>query len=256
MKEKKFSCAIFIQETETLNRLTDLLSRFKTIKICDVLNNTYEAIETLSENRIYILFMNADALEKMQFIHRPLFIVGICKKKESKNLKKWLDSGFIDFIYDPIQEKDFNNVMSKILTLCHFYMSQSKQESMIVEENYSLYNKNAITQYSSRDSIIIKGKNRTEQSRVFIDDLLFVKYIDEKSHLFYKDGTVQIYNKRLKYFTTVLPDIKFQKISKSVIVNIDKITNISKNWVIKVDNEYFEVTRNFRKMLKSKINSD
>lgn len=255
MKEKQFSCAIFIQELETLNRLTDLLSRFKSIKICAIFNNTFEAIETLSENRISILFMNTDAMEKMQFVHRPHFIIGICSKKESKHLKKWLNSGFIDFIFDPIQENDFNMVMSKVLSLCHFYINHSKEENMIAEENYSIYNKISDAQYSSKDSIIIKGNNRTEQTRIFIDELLFIKCIDGKTHLYYKDGTEQILSKRLKYFTTVLPDKKFQRISKDVVVNVDKITNISKNWVIQVGNEYFTVTRTFRKMLKSKINA-
>lgn len=255
MKEKQFSCAIFIQELETLNRLTDLLSRFKSIKICAILNNTFEAIETLSQDRISILFMNTNAMEKMQFVHRPHFIVGICNKKESKHLKKWLDSGFIDFIFDPIQEDDFNTVMSKILTLCHFYSYNSKQDNMIAEENFNLYNKNFDSANKQRESVIVQGNNKAEKIRIFIDELLFIKYIDDKTHLFYNDGTEQILKKRLKYFSNTLPEEKFQRISKSVLVNVGKINNISKKWIIQVGNEYFTVSRTFRKILKSKISS-
>jgi len=256
MKEKQISCAIFIQDVEIMNQLIDLLSKFKSIQVNDVLNNTFEAVETLSKKKISILFTDVDAMKKMQFLNRPHFIVGICDKKESRNLKKLLKSGFFDFLFTPIMENDFYSIMGKIFNIFNSYQTISKSEQYMAEENGYIYNMMSEQQKGFQESIVICGKSRNEKHRIPIEDLSFIKYQNNKCFLYYSNGSTKVYNKTIKYFSEILPELQFQRISRYIIVNVKKVSNLTRKWVVQVNNEFFNVTRSYRKSLKEKIKSE
>ena len=51
-------------------------------------------------------------------------------------------------------------------------------------------------------------------------------------------------------FHAKFPKNKFQKINRSVVVNMDKVTGVMKNRILIDDNATFELSRSFKKSFK------
>jgi DNA-binding LytR/AlgR family response regulator len=54
-------------------------------------------------------------------------------------------------------------------------------------------------------------------------------------------------------FMAKFPKNIFQKINRSVVVNMDKVTGVMKNRVLIANNANFEVSRSFKKAFKEKL---
>ena len=90
-------------------------------------------------------------------------------------------------------------------------------------------------------------ENFVEKMREQLGEELDVKKVGNQVCVCYEDGSRKYFHSNLKIFTSKFPKSRFQKINRSVVVNVDKVTGVIKNRVIIANTANFEVSRSFRK---------
>lgn len=253
MKEKNISCALFLKNNETVECLNNLLSNFKTIKSTITIRNLLDASEVLTNQKISILFIDIQSQDVLQLVQKPDFIIGIGCKKDNKNLKKLLNLGFFDFLFEPINESELYTVMSKILKIISSYSNMQNDIQTTVEEYPNSYNTWNNTMHTNSNIIFIEGNRNYERHKMDSEEIVYLKKVNNNVHVHQSNLTTKVFPKTIKYFQNILPDPYFQKIEKSIIVNIRKISEVTRDWRIVVENNIFEVKRSYRKMLKEKM---
>ena len=254
MIEKVITYSIFLKSIEQNEILSDLLSGFKILKLCSNFQNRTEVLEDFVKSRPSILFMDVDEIDVLSAIYKPMFIVGICNKKQSKSLKKYLDGGFFDFLVMPIQKKDFMPVIAKILNFYGEVISSQKPFYSEAAENPITYNNRILEKASfTKDYIFLEGNRKREALRICFDDVKYIALNHAESVFFFENGNRKTVKTTLKYLQDKLPSDKFQKINRSIIVNIDKISKYMKNDKILIGDEVMVVSRNFKRELKQKL---
>ncbi len=250
--EKIINCCVFIEPDDCANSLTDLLSVFKTLKVAACIKNQSEALELLNKRKIDILFINVDYADFLQLVHKPTFIIGICDQKHSKHLIKYLRQGFFDFLLSPIQKEELYNVVGKALNTYGTYNFLCREKALEANENEILYNKTLLEKtLFTKDSMFLNGPRKSDSLRISFDDVLYLKLEQGNTILYFENGTTKQLHTTLKYFQKKLPSEKFQKINRNIIVNIDKVSRISKNEEVWIGTQPLKVSRSFKKTLKA-----
>lgn len=257
MIEKTISYSIFVKSIEQNEILNDLLSGFKILKISSNLQNKSEVLEDFVKNKPTLFFMDVDEIDILSAIVKPLFIIGICDKKQSKSLKKYLDAGFFDFLITPIQKKDFMPVIGKILNFYGEVLISKKSFFNEAAENPIVYNNRILEKASfTKDFIFLDGNRKRESLRICLDEVIYIALNHRDTVFIFENGNRKTMKTTLKYLQNKLPNDKFQKINRSIIVNIDKIDKYMKNDKIMISNEIFSVSRNFKRELLQKLKMD
>lgn len=249
MKDNFLTCIIYIHSEEEENLLTCLLSNFKSINLTICLHNPAETLESLNTYHPDLLFIDIEDSALLNYVHRPPFIIGMCEKKHTRNLKKYLRMGFYDFLVKPLQTEDFQNIIGKILNT---YIPKNKLKTFypMVAEDAPLYNNKILEKAQfSKESIFLKGNRKRESLRILFDDVEYLNVMNHEVVIHFENGTTKTMRTSLKYFQEKLPSSKFQKINKNTIINLDKIEKIIKNNKLLIHGKSFDVTRSFKKTL-------
>ena len=80
-----------------------------------------------------------------------------------------------------------------------------------------------------------------------------MKKVGNQVCVFFEDGYRKYFRSNLKMFQAKFPKSQFQKINRSVVVNMDKVTGLIKNRVLIANNDKFEISRSFKKEFKAKL---
>jgi DNA-binding LytR/AlgR family response regulator len=139
--------------------------------------------------------------------------------------------------------------MGKIMNIYGTYNKIDQQVFKRVEENITAYNATD----SSSKSVFIRGTRNEESIRIVFDKVLYIKKIGNQICVYFDDGFRKYFKSNLKLIQTKFPKTKFQKINRSVIVNMDKVTGVNKNRVLVADNSTFTLTRSFRKSFNESL---
>ena len=251
MMEKFINCCVFIESDVCSNALTDLLSVFKTLKVIACIKNQSEALELLNKKKIDLLFIDVAYADFLQLVHKPTFIIGIFDQKRSKHLIKYLRQGFFDFLLSPIEKEELYNVVGKALNTYGTYNFLYPEKALEANENEILYNKTLLEKtLFTKDSMFLNGPRKSDSLRISFDDVLYLKLEQGNIILFFENGTTKQIHSTLKYFQKKLPSDKFQKINRNYIVNIDKVSRVTKKEELWVGTQSLKVSRSFKKTLK------
>jgi DNA-binding LytR/AlgR family response regulator len=82
---------------------------------------------------------------------------------------------------------------------------------------------------------------------------LYIKKIGNQVCVCFEDGAKKYFRSNLKMFQSKFPKSRFQKINRSVVVNMDKVSGVMKNKVLIAGNANFELSRSFKKEFKEKL---
>ncbi len=244
MVSNKYYEVIILSENETrVTQLKDLLSRYYSINIAFVCRSAAEAIECLNHHRPMIFFLDLSYAEVLHDIRKPPFIVGLCDKMNTKRIKHYLKIGFFDIFHNPFTEREMNSIMGKILNIYGAYSKMNHKIIRRVEEENAKYAVNE----SAAKSIFIMGSRKEESVRIVFEHVLFMKKVGNHISVHFEDGSNRFFRSNLKVFHTKFPQSTFQKINKSVVVNLDKVMGIENNRIIIDKETHFEISRSFKK---------
>jgi len=246
---KNFEVVILSDEESKEIRLKDLLSKFYTFNIVQVCHHPAEAIECLNNNCPTIFFLDTAFADILFDVKKPPFIVGLCDAIHTKKVKQFLKMGFFDIFYTPYTEKEFNSIMGKLLNIYSAYNKVDQRMLQKVEEEALSYN----MEDHHMKSVFIIGTRNEESKRIVFDQVLYMKKVGNQVCICLEDGERKYFHSNLKMFMMKFPKSTFQKINRSVVVNMDKVTGLIKNRVLIDNNVSFELSRSFRKAFKEKL---
>ena len=246
---KNFEVVILSTDESKVTLLTDLLSKFYSLNIALICHHTAEAIEYLNNHRPTIFFVDMAFEDILHDVRKPPFIVGLCDAVHTKKVKHFLKMGFFEIFYAPYAENDLNSIMGKILNIYSTYNKVDQRLLQRVAEDNLHY----AAEDRNLKSVFIMGSRKEESSRIVFDDVLYIKKIGNQVCVFFEDGRKKYFRSNLKMFLLKFPKVKFQKINRSVAVNMEKVTGVMKNRVLVAGNANFEVSRSFRKEFKEKL---
>lgn len=246
---RNLEVVILSSEESKVTRLKSLLSKYYSLNVAFVCNNSAAAIEYLNNHRPTMFFLDLAFSEVLHDIKKPPFIVGLCDTINTKRVKMFLKMGFFEVFYSPYLEEELNSIMGKILNIYGTYNKVDHKLMRRVEEEQSAY------EAGSRNlrSVFIMGTRNEESIRVVFDEVLYMKKIGNQVCVFFENGFKKYFRSNLKTFQSKFPKQQFQKINRSVVVNMDKVTGVIRNHVMLADNAYFELSRSFKKVFKEKL---
>lgn len=253
MKKQTISTVLLIKDDECVNHVTNLLSKFNCIDIVNRITDSSVAIEFLSNHKTDVLFIETDEIELLQSVHKPPFIIAICANSSVKKLKSYLFNGINDFLFLPISKKNIQAVISKILTINNTYIDMHTS-NIVAAENRLVYNpKHTQNTVFTNEFMFFKGDRKREAIKIMFNEVLYIKSIGSQLTICNENDEQCIIRSTLRKFYLKLPKDKFQKINKSIVVNVDKVTKIMKNNTILIGTETFQISRPFIKSFKNML---
>ena len=246
---KNFEVVILSDEEAKVELLKGLLSKYYSLNIAFVCRNTAEAVDYLNHHTPMIFFLDMAFSEVLHDIRKPPFIVGLCDMVHTKKVKQFLKMGFFEIFYAPYTENELNGIMGKILNIYGTYNKLDHQMIQRVEEANIAYNMEG----KPSKSIFIIGTRNEESVRIVFDNVLYFKKVGNQVCVYFENGFRKYFRSNLKMFYNKFPKNKFQKINRSVVVNMDKVTGVIKNRILIDDNVTFEISRSFKKSFKEML---
>ena len=246
---KNFEVVILSDEESKVALLKDLLSNFYSMNIALVCHHPAEAIEYLNNHRPTIFFVDMSFADILHDVRKPPFIVGLCDAINTKRVKQFLKMGFFEIFYSPYTERELNSIMGKILNIYGTYNKVDQRILRRVEEERLSYNMDDRV----LKSVFILGTRNEESTRIVFDKVLYIKKVGNQVCVCFEDDTRKYFRSNLKMFMSKFPRSKFQKINRSVVVNMDKVTGVIKNRVLVANSVNFEVSRSFKKSFRDRL---
>jgi tetratricopeptide (TPR) repeat protein len=119
---------------------------------------------------------------------------------------------------------------------------QMEQEKLQIEEKHSI----TVQELEKVKSIVTEGYIiLKDKSKVYLNDLMYIKSEDHYLHTFSKDGKSQFVRGKLAQILTELPP-NFVKCHRSYIVNTNYIHSIQKGFIILKNKTEIPVSRGFK----------
>jgi len=235
---------MLVAETEQQNLLNSILSEFYSLNIDRVLHSRGEAMEYLTQKHPTVLFLDVEQNDILRLIQKPPYVIGVGNVNGYKKIKDFLELGFSDFIFAPIEKENVQNVMAKFLNL-YEHLSGIRENKNFAFENSIQYNESDLKFQTDKDFIFINDR-KNGYCRVFCDEILYAQSVGNEIRVIKENGTPVYDKKNLKNFVKQLPPRKFLKINRSTVINIHKVNRIDKKNVT-INNMVFHVTRTFYK---------
>ena len=207
----KINCVIIDDEPLAINVIKSHLQEFQNITIVDTFNNPLEAIYTLENKDIDVLFLdiNIPKMNGLDFLRntpvKPHVIITTSYREFAADS---YDLDVLDYLVKPIPFPRFLKSINKLTQRIH--NNESIKSSIIQEESYI---------FLKVDKKLVKVK---------YDDILFIESLKD----YIKVSTITgnyIVHKSLTSITEELPENNFLRIHRSYTIAIDKVKSIEGN---------------------------
>lgn len=225
------TCAIVEDELVSLSMIEGLIERSKLLNIKGSFSSSTKAIEWLSVNRVDLLFLDVEmpdvsGLDLLKVIpYRPDVIIVTGNPGYAINA---FDVAVTDFLLKPVT--DYNRFLSAVTKV----LAGRTQVDQKLEKEYL---------FIKTDSLL---------QRISHKDIFWI----EASGDYIKIMTVEklhVVHSTLKNIEEKLPANLFQRVHRSYIINLERVTNIDPNNV-EVNKKIIPISGTYKEELMRKIN--
>lgn len=155
-----------------------------------------------------------DVLDRLRAENQIIPFIFLTAKCELKDIRQGMSQGADDYIIKPYRAKD-------LLTAIEMRIEKNKK----IGETYYKKKKEILKKDKINKDSVIVIHNKVPVI-VKYDDIVFIKAESEYSNIYLENGEKLFVRKLLKYWEDKLPDDKFLRIHRSVIVNLNYIKAI------------------------------
>ncbi len=207
----KINCVIIDDEPLAISVIKSHLQEFQNITIVATFNNPLEAIDTLENKNIDVLFLdiNMPKMSGLDFLKsvpvKPHVIITTAYREFAADS---YDLDVLDYLVKPIPFPRFLKSINKLTQQLHL-------------------NKN-IQNTPSRDDSYIFLKVDKKLVKVKYDDILYIESLKDYIKVCTVNGN-NIVHKSLTSITEELPDNNFLRIHRSFTIAINKVNSIEGN---------------------------
>lgn len=208
------NCLIIDDEAPARFLMEDLLQRMPMLKLRGTCRNAYEAMETLQQEKIDLIFLDIEmpeisGLELLRNLpEKPMVIFVTAYKKYAL---EGYELNVIDYLLKPVQHERFLASVNKAM---EFYRYKNSQ----------------VVQPSSPDYFFVHSEYQLV--KVIASRIRYIEVVGDYVKIFTDDAHEPISSKKtLKRLEEYLQPPDFLRVQKSFIVNTNKITSIQRNRV-------------------------
>lgn len=234
--------AVFIADTATESQLLSYLNDVSSIDVVLIVKNNLELVEKVPQKSIDILFISEDYCESLPTINLPPFVVVVAKSESFAKRKL-----FFDVLLHPITESGLCDVLGKILKIANAYKPKEPVVQFASEGKTDYHT----TEENGNEQFMFIKIGKISHKLVF-DELMFVRNVGNSLQITMNNGKSLFYRSTMKKFFDLLPDNRFARVNKSVIVNFTKVTSLHKQ-TIWIQNEKFSVSRIYIVRLREQL---
>ncbi len=207
----KINCVIIDDEPLAINVIKNHLQEFQNISIVDTFNNPLDALDTLENNEVDVLFLdiNMPKMNGLDFLKnipvKPYVIITTAYREFAADS---YDLDVLDYLVKPIPFPRFLKSINKLTQRIH--NNENVKSSTLKDESYI---------FLKVDKKLVKVK---------YDDILFIESLKDYIKVCTTAGNY-IVHKSLTSITEELPENNFLRIHRSYTIAIDKVKSIEGN---------------------------
>jgi len=226
---KKIQTLLVDDEYLALKLLEDYISKLPDIEIADMVKSPLKAIEILTNKRIDLLFLDiqmptlsgTNLLKTLK--NKP---VTIFTTAYSEYAAQAFDLDAVDYLLKPFSFERFLQAINKA-------REQLSMNNQLVE--------NPVATESGVSTGFITVKADGKFVKINHSDILFIEGLKEYVKIVCKNGYF-VTLESLRNLEVILPEAKFQRIHKSYIASLEKITALNGN-MVEIENYEIPVSR-------------
>lgn len=232
-------CIAIDDEPLALKQLESYISKVGFLELEAACNSAVDASKVLASQPVDVLFcdINMPDLDGMSFVKslasQPMVVF-------TTAYSEYAVEGFkvdaVDYLLKPFGFNDFEKAALKVKRL------------------YDLENKEEVTLLDYDDSVYIKTDYKTV--RVEVSSIIYIEGMSEYVKIItedQKDPVIALLS--MKKLEGKLPGNRFMRVHKSFIINLSKISQVSKGHVRMQDGSSIPIGESYRDSLLSYINS-
>jgi two-component system, LytTR family, response regulator len=222
MDKTILKCAVV--DDSTLQRLSivKLIQNHPSLTLVAQYTNAVEAKAGLLANEIDLAFLDIempvlsgfDLLDDLTHKPQIIFVTG-----KTKYAFKAFDYDAVDYLRKPIAKDRFLNAVHKAVV------------------NYKLKNEEG---FYDEDFIFVKSN--LKKRKVFLSELRYIEALGDYVKLVTEHDSLVVLS-TMKAFENLLPEMRFLRIHKSYIVNVEKVERYNSKQ-IELDNQQLPLSRN------------
>ena len=222
MDKTILKCAVV--DDSTLQRLSivKLIQNHPSLTLVAQYTNAVEAKAGLLANEIDLAFLDIempvlsgfDLLDDLTHKPQIIFVTG-----KTKYAFKAFDYDAVDYLRKPIAKDRFLNAVHKAIV------------------NYKLKNQEG---FDDEDFIFVKSN--LKKRKVFLSELRYIEALGDYVKLVTEHDSLVVLS-TMKAFENLLPEMRFLRIHKSYIVNVEKVERYNSKQ-IELDNQQLPLSRN------------
>ncbi len=221
------NCVIIDDEPLAAELLESYAQKIAFLNILGVYNSASDAIRTIRENIIHLLFLDIQmpeisGLEFARIIDKDTRIVF------TTAFSQYAIDGYkvnaLDYLLKPISFEKFLETSNKALD---WFESQTKQKSM-VQDRY----------------VFLKSEYKLQ--KINFDDILYVEGLKDYVKIYLKDTTKNVMSlMNMKKIEEYLPKPEFMRIHRSYIVHMKEVEMIDRFRMV-IGNQYLPISDSYK----------
>ncbi len=221
------NCVIIDDEPLATELLESYAQKIPFLNVLGVYNSASEAIRTIRENTIHLLFLDIQmpeisGLEFARIIDKDTRIVF------TTAFSQYAIDGYkvnaLDYLLKPISFEKFLETADKAL---EWFESQTKQKSMIQDR-----------------FIFLKSEYKLQ--KINFDDILYVEGLKDYVKIYLKDSSKNVMSlMNMKKIEEYLPKPEFMRIHRSYIVHMKEVETIDRFRMV-IGNQYLPISDSYK----------
>jgi DNA-binding LytR/AlgR family response regulator len=235
----KVTVSLFSQDTQIEKQLNVILERFSSLQIKSICHDYVAVIDCFAMHTPDIWFVEIisekDLNDILEIKPLPPFIVAI--SPDNLNIRNLLNRGIFDIIPMDFSMEILCSVIKKISHIINRYKLQVHE----LRESTMDYFEPA---GGAKNYIFVNVKNR--RRKIIFNKVTMIEKIGSSLKILIEDEDPIYYNSTLTHFLNRLPEGMFLRINGSTVVNINKVSNYSKNEII-INKTVKKITRQYAK---------
>ncbi len=221
------NCVIIDDEPLATGLLESYAQKIPFLNILGVYNSASDAIRTIRENTIHLLFLDIQmpeisGLEFARIIDKDTRIVF------TTAFSQYAIDGYkvnaLDYLLKPISFEKFLETADKAL---EWFESQTKQKSMVQDR-----------------FIFLKSEYKLQ--KINFDDILYVEGLKDYVKIYLKDSSKNVMSlMNMKKIEEYLPKPEFMRIHRSYIVHVKEVETIDRFRMV-IGNQYLPISDSYK----------
>jgi two-component system, LytTR family, response regulator len=241
--DSKLRCLCVDDEPLALDLLEDNISRFPFLEMTARCHNAFEAMVVLNRENIDLIFLDIQmpSLNGLDFLktltNKPMVIFLTAYKQHA--LESY-ELNVLDYLLKPTSFERFSKAVNKAYEL--FMLKQNTPKVLDKEQD------------SSADFFMVNADYSL--LKIVISDVIYVEGLKDYIKIFLSKSAKPVITRlSMKELEEKLPPSVFQRVHKSFIVNLSKVTAVRKRMLV-IDNQEIPVTDMYRTAVGQYFNID